>query len=135
MSCRDSQLDAASICGLLPSLTEEDALWPKLRDQLLQLPRLPLPLCLDVLAFLKRIANGPGGWPQGDGVAVGDRKLKDFVARRVEVILSTGQADVGEVALTARRIEVVAAFGKVCQALLNSAINLRQAGLHQGLWG
>ena len=59
----------------------------------------------------------------------GDKKLKDFVARRVEVILSTGQADVGEVALTARRIEVVAAFGKVCQALLNSAINLRQAGL------
>ncbi|CAJ1377314.1 unnamed protein product [Effrenium voratum] len=121
---RGATLQPAEICSLLPALETSDVpLWHMLRDQLLAAKDLSLRQCLDVLEFLQRIPNSSG-----------EQNLKSRVVRRLEFALSRGFSDPNEVADVSRRLEVVASFGKVCNALARTAISLRQ-DLYPGvLW-
>eukprot|EP00435_Cladocopium_sp_Y103_P052760 s453_g16.t1 len=120
-------LQVGSICRLLPCLGEKDeVLWSLLRDQLLKDRKIPLTNCLDILEFLPKA-------PRKEGQS-GDSQLRSWISKRLELILSKGQALPQDLAIITRRLEVVAPLKKVCQALMNMAINLRQDLYPAVLW-
>lgn len=118
-------LDVDFLCSLLPVIESSDeTLWVFVRDQLLQKKRMPLQNSLDVLEFLNRVPGKKGA-----------QKLRLFVEVNLEMKLSkAAQSDPSDVARISRHLHVVASSGKICQGLLNTAINMRKDLYPVVLW-
>eukprot|EP00434_Breviolum_minutum_P015072 symbB.v1.2.013289.t1/scaffold932.1/size150924/1 len=136
---RSTTFDVGSISKLLPCLDSNDTeLWHLIRGELSEerLKTASLSELLEILQFFQQQSEGrksvlnlarrDSGGPEATP--------RYLVTKALTFRLSKGQALPLALTTVTRHLELVAPFGKLCEALLNVAINLRQDLYPVALW-
>eukprot|EP00933_Yihiella_yeosuensis_P030596 TRINITY_DN24219_c0_g1_i1.p1 TRINITY_DN24219_c0_g1~~TRINITY_DN24219_c0_g1_i1.p1 ORF type:complete len:1021 (+),score=296.66 TRINITY_DN24219_c0_g1_i1:130-3192(+) len=113
---RDGEIEIQHLCGMLGAIEScNEALWPVVRRQLLVKKDLKVKYILETLRFLQRASKKEEEQP-----------LRGKLVKQLQSLLQKGVMDANLVAEVSRHLDVIVGSSAACQALLNSAVKLRE---------